>query len=364
MDLLDDKQRKIQMVEFYHRNQSYSGARREWRRTFKCSFHEIPSRWQFQNAVEQFHKTGEITDQRKNNCKETSVRTEDTLERIRQSVNESPHKSLARRSSELEISKTTLWRAMTKDLKLYPYKIHTMQNLTDLHKKKRVEMSKMFNTKMENDPRWIGKVWFSDEAHFHLNGLVNRQNYRFWGSENPHLDPQEKPLHSPKVTAWCALSEKGIIGPYWFEDDDGRTTTVNQFNYQEVIGKFQQELRSNRLGATTAWFMQDGATCHTAITTREYLKTLFKDRVISGKTEFPWSPNSPDLNPLDYFLWGYCKDNVYKNNPQNLDELKTEVESFIATITRLTCKKVIQNFGLRLNRIMVKKGSHIEHTIK
>ena len=115
---------------------------------------------------------------------------------------------------------------MTQDLKLYPYKTHTMQYLIDLHKQKRLQMSREFNDRMESDGSWIGKVWFSDEVHFNLNGLVNGQNYRFWGSENPHLGPQENPLHSPKVTAWCALIEKGIIGPYWFEDNKGRTTTV------------------------------------------------------------------------------------------------------------------------------------------
>ena len=75
--------------------------------------------------------------------------------------------------------------------------------------------------------------------------------------------------------------------------------------------------------------MQDGATCHTAEATGDYLNTLFGDQVISGKTSFAWSPNSPDLKLLDFFLWGYCKDNVSKNNPQTLEELKTEVENFI-----------------------------------
>jgi hypothetical protein len=26
----------------------------------------------------------------------------------------------------------------------------------------------------------------------------------------------------------------------------------------------------------------------------------------------PWSPRSPDITPLDFFLWGYIKDIVYK----------------------------------------------------
>ena len=43
------------------------------------------------------------------------------------------------------------------------------------------------------------KIVFSDEAHFWLNGYVNKQNYRFWGMENPNISVS-KPLHPGKVT--------------------------------------------------------------------------------------------------------------------------------------------------------------------
>jgi len=38
---------------------------------------------------------------------------------------------------------------------------------------------------------------------------------------------EEKPLHPDKVTVWCALWSKGVIGPYFFEDANGQTVTVN-----------------------------------------------------------------------------------------------------------------------------------------
>ena len=181
--------------------------------------------------------------------------------------------------------------------------------------------------------------------------------------KNPNLDPQEVPLHSPKVTAWIALSIKGILGPYWFEDEQGKAVTVNQHNYQGVVKKFHDELRSRRLGATTAWLMQDGATCHTAKSTMDCLKTLFGSRIIIGKLDVLWPPNSPDLNPLDYFLWGYCKENVYKNKPRTLEELKSEVEKIVSEISQDTLKKVIGNFATWLNLVVEKNGSHIEHVM-
>ena len=367
MEVLSKKQRNILYVQLFHKNQSVVGAQREWRKLFKCSPRDIPSRKDILRAVENFAEIGEITDQRKNNRRLVTVRTEENLQAIRASVNLTPRKTLQVRSEELGISKATLWRAMRHDLKLYPYKVQTSQALSKIHKKKRVAMCEMFSDKMENDENWIKKVWFTDEAHFHLNGTVNRQNYRYWGTTNPKLDPQEKPLHSPKVTAWVALSSKGVIGPFWFVDDDGKTTTVNQHNYQSVVKQFYSEIRSNRLGIRDLWFMQDGATCHTAKSTLAYLKSLFGNRIISGNRsgvpDFPWSPNSPDLNPLDFFLWGYCKDSVYKNSPGTLDELKAEVETLVSGITPDMLQRVIENFGIRVNAVLAKKGSHIEHVV-
>ena len=55
------------------------------------------------------------------------------------------------------------------------------------------------------DDNIVNNMWFSDEAHFHLDGAVNKQNMRFWGTAKPEFHA-EKPLHSAKVTAWAALT--------------------------------------------------------------------------------------------------------------------------------------------------------------
>ena len=60
---------------------------------------------------------------------------------------------------------------------------------------------------------------------------------------------------------------------------------------------------------------------------------------------------------------GYCKDSVYKNSPGTLDELKAEVETLVSGITPDMLQRVIENFGIRVNAVLVKKGSHIEHVV-
>lgn len=81
------------------------------------------------------------------------------------------------------------------------------------------------------------KIIFPDEAHFEIGGYVNKQNCRIWSEENPRLTHQ-KTLHSKRVTVWCALWSRGVIGPYFFEDDAGEAVTVNGPRYHEMITEF------------------------------------------------------------------------------------------------------------------------------
>jgi hypothetical protein len=50
-----------------------------------------------------------------------------------------------------------------------------------------------------------------DEAHFHLSGTINKQNFRYWSHNNPR-----ELHHSPKVTVWCAIFEFGAWGRTFF----------------------------------------------------------------------------------------------------------------------------------------------------
>ncbi|GFX29176.1 hypothetical protein TNCV_3217111 [Trichonephila clavipes] len=59
-------------------------------------------------------------------------------------------------------------------------------------------------------PNFHKRILFSDEAHFWLNGYVNKQNCRIWSEANPQVYV-ETPLHPEKLTVWCALWAGGIL---------------------------------------------------------------------------------------------------------------------------------------------------------
>ncbi|GFT58622.1 uncharacterized protein TNCV_1250761 [Trichonephila clavipes] len=141
-------------------------------------------------------------------------------------------------------------------------------------------------------PDFHKRILFSDEAHFWLNGYVNKQNCRIWSEANPQVYV-ETPLHP-------------IIGPYFFKNDEGHNVTVNGDRYRAMITNFFIPELNNH-DVQQLWFQRDGATCHTARATIDLLKDTFGDRLISRFGPVNWPPRSCDLTPLDYFLWGYVK---------------------------------------------------------
>ncbi|GFW45502.1 uncharacterized protein TNCV_3244421 [Trichonephila clavipes] len=179
-------------------------------------------------------------------------------------------------------------------------------------------------------PDFHKRILFSDEAHFWLNGYVNKQNCRIWSEANPQVYV-ETTLHPEKLTVWCALRAGGIIGPYFFKNYEGHNVTVNGDRYRAMITNFFIPELNNH-DVQELWFQQDGATCHTARATIDLLKDTFGDRLISRFGPVNWPPRSCDLPPLDYFLWGYVKSLVYANKPQTLDYLEDNIRRVIADI--------------------------------
>jgi hypothetical protein len=81
----------------------------------------------------------------------------------------------------------------------------------------------------------------SDEAHFHLSSYVNKQNFKYW---------HKKPLHDEKVTIWCGVSTFGVIGPYFFEENQAitmyseRYCTMLQTFLATELWKMRQRVRN------------------------------------------------------------------------------------------------------------------------
>ncbi|KYN35890.1 hypothetical protein ALC56_09681 [Trachymyrmex septentrionalis] len=68
-------------------------------------------------------------------------------------------------------------------------------------------------------------------------------------------------------------------------------------------------------------------------------------------------PRSCDLTPLDFFLWGYLKSQVYVNKPTTTRALKEEIQRCINEIHPHLCKMVMENFDKRVRMCMQSRGA-------
>jgi hypothetical protein len=100
----------------------------------------------------------------------------------------------------------------------------------------------------QNNEVSFNNVWFSDEAH--LDGVVNKQNVRFWASEHPRVI-HEKVHHASRITVWVAISSHGLLGPIFFEE------TVNTERYLSMLrNTFVPQLLATGLPLQIQWFIR------------------------------------------------------------------------------------------------------------
>jgi hypothetical protein len=119
--------------------------------------------------------------------------------------------------------------------------------------------------------------------------------------------------------------------------------------------KFMSALRKKVVNVGDIWFQQDGAAPYQATGVLAWLEETFGQNFISLKTAIKCPPHSPDLSPLDFFLWGYLKDRVYKHSPKTTDDLKAVIKREIRNISSDTCASVIRNFQHRLDVVIEQK---------
>ena len=95
----------------------------------------------------------------------------------------------------------------------------------------------------------------------------------------------------------------------------------------EMFENVPLQVRQQRL-----WFQHDAAPAHFALDVREYLNNVFPNRWIGRGGPVQWSPRSPDLTHMDFFIWGEMKCLVYETPIDTPEELVVRVAEAAAII--------------------------------
>lgn len=112
------------------------------------------------------------------------------------------------------------------------------------------------------------------------------------------------------------------------------------------------------------FFVHDGAPPHNTVIVNQLLHTYFEDRWIGTNGPFRWPPRSPDITPLDFFIWGYLKNEVYRNPVTIKEECEQRVRRAVNSlsptlISRATNEGVIR----RLSKCLEVQGRNFEHLL-
>ncbi|CAF1548959.1 unnamed protein product [Didymodactylos carnosus] len=140
------------------------------------------------------------------------------------------------------------------------------------------------------------RILFSDEKMFDIDGVYNAQNDRVWAVDRAEADKKDdtkqKRRFPQKVMVWLGVCSKGVT-PLVILDKG----TVKHASYiQEVLPVALKY--GNQVFGDEWVFQQDEARPHTHGLTQQWCKDNFPAFIDKNHS----SPNSPDLNPLDYSI--------------------------------------------------------------
>lgn len=272
-------------------------------------------------------------------------------------MEENSSASIRQISNRFNMSTFTTHQILRQDLGLYPYKAQAVQALLPEDPPKRHAFAlTMMGLRLEH-PDIAQNLVFFDEAHVHLDGVPNRQNFRIWATENPNFVVEE-PLHSARVTVLIGIGFHGIVGPFFF---DGNVTGPS---YLAMI-------RDQVLPTLRQWpnfenivLVQDGTPPHWARDVRAFLNDQFPNRWIGRDSPFIlWPPRSPDLTPMDFFIWGHLKGRLYTGlQYPNLEVLVERIQEEAIRIPMNMIQNALENFWGRLLICENRGGLHVEVT--
>lgn len=335
---------RVFLVKKFYELNHISLVQKAWRTEFVNL--KAPGYNTIKNIISNFENTGSVTHmppKRKN----PDPKREVAKNQLKTMISEFPSLSIRKAASAVNVSPSLVYQIFTYDLHLSAYKYHQWHKLEDLDYPKRLNFAQWF---LKLPASTLYYMIFSDEAYFYLNQPINKQNNRVWCESQPCVGV-EQPLFDKKILVWCAISVNRVYGPYFFE------TSVNQENYLEMLKIFFWPKILNTPDYKKYYFQQDGATPHTAISVQTWLSGKFGKKFIDKDS---WPPRSPDLNPCDFYLWGYLKARIYNPLPKTLEDLKSNIIREIKNISKKTLEETFFNFKKRCDLVLSAQGGHIE----
>jgi transposase len=254
-------------------------------------------------TIKRFKETGSFKIRPKFINKRT-VRSKKMIKIVRERIRRNPAQSGNKLARSLNISRRSMGRILHNDLGLKAYKKQKISGLTTALKVARMEKCKHLLD-------WHGgdEIIFSDEKIFLLQDSHNQQNDRVYGVTLQDIPRNklevERFQNASRVMVWGAISPRGTL-PLLFIDSNVK---INAACYlKEILQGHLLQNAINLYGDDYFCFQQDSAPAHKAKICQEWCAQNLPDFIPASE----WPAASPDLNPLDFSIWGYMLSKIGK----------------------------------------------------
>lgn len=344
-------QKRFQIAARYEVWRSVTQVQRWFKRTFGKNETLGP------NTIKRCHdklsETGSVNNKKRPKDL-PKKRTEEKVAAVRRLFAEDPGRSIRNASSASGLSYHLVRDILHKDLNFKPWKPKSVQELFPEDMDRRLEFAEMMLELAERRHDLFSKVVWSDEAVFHLGGLINRHNSHYWAEQSPNK-LLKKSQHRPRLTVWAAITADGLIGPVILRD------TMNAERYLEVLEDTLIPCLRDIDRDQDMIFMQDGAPPHYARAVRQFLNDELPGRWLGRRGPLEWPARSCDITPCDFFLWGWAKEQVYSRSPSTLEELEHAIRDVLTNIPAEFLKKSVMNeVPDRLRKLIDRNGGYVE----
>lgn len=307
----------------------------------------IAAKFEEFGTVENLHK--------KRSGRKATTAGPNTIALVKQKILNNPNSSIRRLSAETGLTYSCIQEVLKKKLKMKPYRAAKVQLLKPSDLNKRLAWAEALLDATDLDMTYPDYILWSDEALFHLDSHINRHNAITWGTTNPLGYLEVNTQNKAGVMVWVGMLKDTIIGPFFIQGTLTGEKYLNMLD-NEVMPAIQQYCGDE---TDLLIFQQDGASSHYYRKVKDWLNEHFEDRWMGRGGPIAWPARSPDLSPLDYWLWSYLKEHVYGKQLRNVAELRNAIEQEIGAISPIMIHNATLNVVKRAQLLIELQGRQL-----
>lgn len=288
-----------------------------------------------------------------------TVRTIPFEEEVLQRVADEPSTSTRKIAQIMGVTQSSIFRVLHEQ-QLYPFHFQKVQGLTEADYQPRDQFCNWLLHRIVVQPNFLRFILWTDEASFSRDGIFNSRNSHVWAEENSNAIVPKSHQQRWSVNIWAGIVDDYLIGPYLLPNR--LTGPIYEIFLNEVLPELLENVPLNI--RQQMWLQHDGAPAHFSAQVRQYLDRQFGHHWIGRGGPVLWPPRSPDLTPLDFFLWGHIKSLVYETPVETEQDLIARITvAFQVVQNDNLFSKIRRNHVRRLNKCIQVQGRNFEQLL-